>query len=393
MRILYLTQLFSRTHGGGEYLFSMWAQELSKRGHQIFVISQRIVGIRDDRGMEGDVSVIALPPAIHYQAGLPPSIKDNILFLIVATLFGVRIVRENGIDIIHSNSYAPIFVGAVVALLTHRPHIATVHDIFSVPGKRYWRLWSQQSGVSRVSEFLGRVTERMAVNAFRTVIHTVSETSKQDILSLGTGNPVVVIPNAIELSLYEKPNGRSGSNVQVIFIGRHVFYKNLDVVLEAFPKVVEAFPDAKLVVVGDGPMKLAWTRQAERLGLGQDVDFRGYVSHEEKLHLLSKSAALVLPSLVEGFGIVILEAFAMKRPVLVSDLPPMNQIVCDGVDGYLLEPHDPDGWARGMIQVFEDPEGSSRMGLSGYEKVTTDYSISTTASRLEEMYLRYVQTV
>jgi len=371
----------------------MWAKELSRRGHQIHVICQKVAGLKNDMRLDGDVSVIELPPTIHYDAGLPPSIKHNLLFLMAAALFGVKIVRDKGIDIIHSNSYTPIFAGVIIALLTHRPHIATIHDIFSVPGKRYWRLWSQQSGVSRVSEFLGRFTERMAVNAFKTVIHTVSETSKQDIFSLGTGNPVVVIPNAIDLSLYEKPNGCRGSNVKVIFIGRHVFYKNLDVVLEAFPKVVEAFPDAKLVVVGDGPMKAVWMRRANRLGLGERVDFRGYVSHEEKLQLLSESTALVLPSLVEGFGIVILEAFAMKRPVLVSNLPPMNQIVCDGVDGYLPEPHDPDGWARGMIQVFEDPEGSSRMGLSGYEKVTTDYSISTTASRLEEMYLRYVQTV
>ena len=176
-------------------------------------------------------------------------------------------------------------------------------------------------------------------------------------------------------------------------VGRHVFYKNLEVVLEAFPKVVEVFPKAKLVVVGDGPMKAVWMRRADRLGLGDRVDFRGHVSHEEKLQLLSESMALVLPSLVEGFGIVILEAFAMKRPVLVCDLLPMNQIVCDGVDGYLLEPHDSDDWARGMIQVFGDREGSLRMGLSGYEKVITDYSISTAAARLEEMYLRYVQTV
>ncbi len=389
MRILYLTQLFSSTHGGGEYLFNMWANEFSKRGHSVSVICQKVVGMKDE-DLEGDVSVISLPPAIRYRAGLPPSIKHNLLFLIVATLFGVRIVRDEGIDIIHSNSYTPIFAGAIIAFLTHRPHIATVHDIFSVPGERHWQLWSKQSGISWASEFLGRITEHMAVNAFRTIIHTVSETSKQDIIRLGTRNPVVVIPNAVDLSLYEKPNSCSEPNVQVIFVSRHVFYKNLDVVLGAFPKVVEAFPEAKLVVVGDGPMKAVWMRRANRLGLGESVDFRGYVSHEEKLHLISESAALVLPSLVEGFGIVILEAFAMKRPVLVSDLPPMNEIVSDHVDGYLLEPSGSDDWTKGMIKVLKNPELASTMGLSGYDKVCKEYAVSLATSRLEELYLSHV---
>jgi glycosyltransferase involved in cell wall biosynthesis len=69
--------------------------------------------------------------------------------------------------------------------------------------------------------------------------------------------------------------------------------------------------------------------------------YTGYISHKMKVELLSKRCFLLLPSVFEGFGLVLLEAFTMSKPVLVAGMKPYDEIVVDGVDGFMLSAHDP----------------------------------------------------
>lgn len=272
--------------------------------------------------------------------------------------------------------------------MTGRPHIATIHDIMSVSDAGFWSKWSKQSGIQGLQGVFGRIIEILATHAYKTTVHTVSETSKRDILLYGTRNPVIVIPNGIDYSKYEER--KTEARNQVTFIGRHVFYKNLDVVLEALPDVIRNIPDARLVAIGDGPMQGAWKEKSMNLGLGASVVFTGHIPDKAKLFHLSRSVALVLPSLVEGFGIVILEAYAMKKPVLVSDLPPMNQLVCDLKDGFLIDPKDPRGWADRITQIMKDRSLAEAMGRRGYQKLLNKYEIGKTTSKLENLYIQHV---
>jgi glycosyltransferase involved in cell wall biosynthesis len=84
-------------------------------------------------------------------------------------------------------------------------------------------------------------------------------------------------------------------------------------------------------------MRRDWEDLVKHYGLGDIVEFKGYVSHKEKLYYLSRCRALVLPSTFEGFGMVILEAWALRKPVIVTDVEPLNKIVEHGVDGYIVK--------------------------------------------------------
>jgi glycosyltransferase involved in cell wall biosynthesis len=219
-----------------------------------------------------------------------------------------------------------------------------------------------------------------------TTIHTVSETSKQDLLELGTNSRIVVVPNGIDVNDYLLENEISSNPHQAIFVGRLVFYKNLEIVFRALTGVIQTVRDAKLVIVGDGPMRTAWKNMVADLGLSQHVHFLGRIPQVEKLRQLQQSAFLLLPSRVEGFGIVILEAFACNKPVLVSSIGALRELVSDGVDGFLADPNVKEDWARKMVMFFTDFNRTRQMGLIGRTKCFSNFSDERVAKDMEKLY-------
>jgi glycosyltransferase involved in cell wall biosynthesis len=233
---------------------------------------------------------------------------------------------------------------------------------------------------------VGPLLERFFFVMPVTAIQTVSETSKRDLLQAGARSRIVVVPNGISLDERESCDSVPTEPHQTIFIGRLVFYKNLEVVFHALTRVIRVVPDAKLAVVGDGPMRGAWQRMVNDLGLERHVQFYGTTSEQKKKYLLENSAFLVLPSMVEGFGIVVLEAFARRRPVLASGIGALRELVSDGVDGYLADPALETDWANRMIMLFEDPERARRMGMMGWNKVVNNFTMDRVATQMESVY-------
>jgi glycosyltransferase involved in cell wall biosynthesis len=172
----------------------------------------------------------------------------------------------------------------------------------------------------------------------------------------------------------------------MVFIGRLIYYKHLEVVIEAL-KILRDKCNVRLVVLGDGPMRRDWENLVKHYGLGDIVEFKGYVSHKEKLYYLSRCRALVLPSTFEGFGIVILEAWALRKPVIVTDVEPLNKIVEHGVDGYIVK-NNPEIWAEHIYLLMSDEKLSRQIGNNGYRKLVMKYNIDVQVNKLEELYMK-----
>jgi len=187
----------------------------------------------------------------------------------------------------------------------------------------------------------------------------------------------------LDLRLYPGNDNVEYEN-EIVFIGRLVFYKNLEVVLKALKYM--SSQDVKLTVIGDGPMKKHWQKLAEDLEITDKVEFKGYVPHEEKIKILRRASALVLPSLFEGFGIVILEAWAYKKPVIVSNTPPLNQIVEHGKDGIIVDLFKTEEWAKYISLLINNKELAKELGLNGYSKLIKNYNIVNWATRFEKLY-------
>src|SRR5215212_8153581 len=106
MNILYITQFFSATTGGGELIFYDLAKDMVRRGHHIDIICHELVNTKEEDQLAG-VIVNRIKPVVEHKGGLPPSIIQNTRFVINAILKGSEIIRKKKIGIIHANAFSP----------------------------------------------------------------------------------------------------------------------------------------------------------------------------------------------------------------------------------------------------------------------------------------------
>ncbi|MGI0027952.1 MAG: glycosyltransferase family 4 protein [Nitrosopumilaceae archaeon] len=386
MNILLLSQFFSTVKGGGEYVFNMIAKRLAENDHNVWIITNKIIDETYD--IHKNIHLVFVPPTLEYKGGLPPGFLDNIGYAVNATIAGLKIIKKEKIDIIHSNNFSPALAGSMLSYLTSRPHITSIHDVFSLCGKNYWKLWGRQSKVSKLNVFLAPFFEKMMIRLNHDAIHTVSQATCDDLIQFGAKKPIYVIPNTVEIKKIENPDVVP---FQFIYIGRLVFYKNLEVVIRAIEIVKKTYPKITLVIVGGGPYKEPLEKIVNQLKLQENIRFAGFVSADEKARLLAGSQALVFPSLCEGFGLVILEAFAQGKPVLVSDVRPLSDIVSNKINGLVISPHDESQWAKSISSIIENPENSLHMGSAGQELLKTTYNIDKMTRKILEMYHDFVK--
>jgi len=376
-----LSQFFSTTKGGGEYVFKTIANSLVENGHSVWVITNKI---KDESYQAVDnLKIITVNPELEYKGGLPPSFADNIRYVLNAYRKGKSLIKKENIDLIHSNNFSPALAGSLISYFTKTPHITTIHDIFSIYDKDFWKKWASQSGVSYTNARLVPFFERIMMRFRYDCIHTVSNATKNDIQKIGTKKPIHVIPNCLQ---EEKAIHTDIKKKQFVYLGRLVFYKNIEVILGAFEIVSKQFPDARLVIAGDGPNKESLQQLVKRLGIEENVIFTGYVTSQQKIKLLAESNALLFPSKIEGFGLVMLEAFQQNRPVLVSNILPMSDIIENNKTGLIIDADDEKKWADAIISFIKNPQESTLMGKNGKETLEEKYNPVLFYERLVKMY-------
>jgi len=352
-----------------------------QNGHKVWVITNNVKGERYPE-LE-NLKIITVNPTLEYKGGLPPTFLDNIRYTINAFKKGRSIIKNQNIDIIHSNNFSPALAGSLISYFTKTPHITTIHDIFSIYDKDFWKKWARQSNVSSTNAKLVPFFEKLMMRFRFDCIHTVSDATKNDIQKIGTKKPIHTIPNCIQdeeqVTIELKTN-------QFVYLGRLVFYKNIEVILQALKTVTKEFPDVTLVIVGDGPHKESLQELAKKLGISDNIIFTGYVTPQQKAKFLAESNALLFPSLIEGFGLVMLESFQQKRPVIVSDIPPMSDIVENKKTGLVIDPHDEKSWAAAIILLIKNPQLSNKMGEIGHQILKEKYNKQLFYERLIKMY-------
>ena len=390
MHILLLTQYFSTVAGGGEYLYNIMAQKLAEENHKIWIISTKIKDEKYD--LHKNINLIQISPELEKKGGLQPSFFANLLYSFNAIKTGLKIIRNEKIDLIHSNNFAPSLSGSILSFFTSTKHIITIHDIVTLCSSDYWKKWKQQRGVSKINTFLGPIFEKLILQLKHNAIHTVSESTRDDLIKFKAKKPIFVIDNFLHSENIVQKNNPEIDIHQFIYIGRMVFYKNLEVVLKAIKLAKTQFPKINLKIIGDGPQKESLQNLASKLGIEENVEFMGYVSDTEKQNLIARSNALVFPSFCEGFGLVILEAFSHKKPVLVSDIRPMSDIVSNNESGFVIGKDDHTSWSEHLCELIKNPEHSHKMGIIGNELLKSRYSDQKFYEKLMEMYQQVVKS-
>jgi glycosyltransferase involved in cell wall biosynthesis len=142
------------------------------------------------------------------------------------------------------------------------------------------------------------------------------------------------------------------SGFTVLFVGRFYHRKRVPVLLRAAAMLAERLPQLRLRIVGNGPCDTAWRTLARELRLDSVVSWLGDVSRAQLAEEYNRAGAFCLPSVQEGFGIVLLEAMAAGRPIVASRAAAIPEVAPHAV---LVEPDNAEALAEGIVQVFQSP--------------------------------------
>ena len=176
------------------------------------------------------------------------------------------------------------------------------------------------------------------------------------------------------------------SGKKIFFIGRLVPEKGVQVLLEAFSQLVVSNPALKLYIGGRGPYEAFLRNRAAELGLGESVEFLGYLNETQRNHYLKQVDVAVFPSLYEPFGIVALEAMAAQVPVVVSDTGGLSEVVSHGVDGFKVPPGRPDVLAYYIGEVLNNPVLARDLARGAWRKIITAYNWQHIALQTLDVY-------
>lgn len=202
---------------------------------------------------------------------------------------------------------------------------------------------------------------------------------------------VAVIPFGIDHRAWAPPREDSRkARGPFLFVGRLVYYKGLDLLLDA----VAGLPRAKLTIVGDGPLGRKLRQRAQRDDLRGRVRFTGELDDQELRREMAGSSALVLPSLQrsETFGLVQLEAMAAGLPVVSTQLPTgVAEVNVDGVTGRLVPPGNVTALRAVLAEILDHPETADRWAAAGRERVVESFSRSQMIADLEKWYLGLIE--
>lgn len=170
----------------------------------------------------------------------------------------------------------------------------------------------------------------------------------------------------------------------VLFAGRHVAYKGVDVLLHAL-----VAGTAHAVIAGDGPKRSEWQQLARELGLGERVSFTGEIPDSQLRGLMQACAAFVLPSVTqaEAFGYVQLEAMAAGKPVISTDVPSgVSWVNQDGCTGLVVRAGDAAALRGAIDRVMSDAALRGRLGAAGRARVEQEFTLERLRERLRAFY-------
>ena len=162
--------------------------------------------------------------------------------------------------------------------------------------------------------------------------------------------------------------------------------KGYEYLLEAIPIVINDFPDAKFLFVGDGPLKQELIQKSKKLNIDKNVRFLGYINLEQLPSFYHRLNIGVLPSLHEGMPGSVLEYMANGLPVVATSVMGTKDLVVDGLTGLLVPPKDPYSLAKAINKLLENPGMAEEMGRNGKERIEKEFSVEVVGEKIHNIY-------
>jgi rhamnosyl/mannosyltransferase len=356
MRILHLYKDYYPVLGGIENYIKVLAEAQAATGHQVTVLVCGL-GHRARTEIFNGVEVIKAG-RLATAASMPLSLAQPL-----------NLARLSP-DIVHVHSPYPL--GELSNWLMGRARVTVMTYHSDVVRQRGWlRLY-------------GALLRRVLRGADRIVATSPRYIETSPWLRHVRGR-CTVIPLGIDTTRFT-PTGQVRSDPpMILFVGRLRYYKGLDTLLQALTRI----PEARLTVIGEGPMRSAWETLSHELGLTERVNFAGEVDDASLPTYYQRANLFVLPAnaRAEAFGMVLLEAMASGLPCVTTELGTgTSWIVQDGITGLVVPPAEPMALAQAITTMLQDPDRRRAMGRAGRERAAEHFSVEHMISQVEALY-------
>jgi len=386
-KLLVLTSTYPRWPGDHEPRF---VHELSRRltpAFEVHVLAPHTPGAKRFELMD-DVHVRRFRYApekmenLAYSGGILARIQECRwrtllvpIFLLAQALTIRRLVKQHRFSVIHAHWIIPQGVAAIAALIGLRnppPVVCTSHgsDLLRLRGKlaqtiKAWAL-KKCASVTVVSAVMADEAKRTAPNI-----------------------PIAVMPMGTDLeTLFVPDSGHVRRNGQLLFVGRLVKKKGLPTLLDAFAMLHSRIGSLELLIVGSGPEEESLRQRCTDLGISESVKFLGSADHEALPALYQQSSVTVVPSIQEGFGLVVVEAIGCGCPVVASDLPPIRNLASHGEGILLVPPGEPAALAAAIESVLGEPAKHLLSASAHREKLDSEFGWTNTARGYSRLLLQ-----
>jgi glycosyltransferase involved in cell wall biosynthesis len=357
--------------GGSTIVPHQLAEALAKAGHQVEYV---VFGFDDSRlDME-----YAYPLYVRLPAGRVAC--RNALVLPLCQYLKTR-SRLREYDIVFCEAQGAAFHALHKAVLGGRPRLAAAIYNSGIP--RFW--WQRRSFFEPYLYTALKLADLVVCPS------DYSRANVSQAYSLDLSKTRALHGGVHESFLAQTPRAPGSGKFSLLFCGRlngKRPFKRLDTLLQAMPHVLQKHR-AELKIIGTGWRYEEYVALAHSLGIQQEVHFLGHVDHSELPARYASADLFVLPSRMENFPLVLLEAMASGLPVVATAVGGVPELVVHGETGLLVPPNDPLVLAQAINSLLDDPEGMRSMGARGRDTVRQRYTWDKVAERMTR-YLREV---
>ena len=361
--------------GGAEKRTWDIASLLTKKGYEFHFYTGQWLGMKRDEIIDG-IHLHGVYKVGNFYVNGKKSIIESLLYTI--KLFPVLLKAD--FDVIDCDQFPLIHFLPVklISILRKKRFILTWHEVWD----KYWFKYIGWKGV------FGYLIEKIVIR-FPDNIVSVSKHTTNRLISQNKINPskIVTIPVGIDIeNIVEVKPSKNKSDI--IFVGRLLSHKNVDILIKSIKLIKEKNPEIKSLIIGDGPEKKRLEALTEDLDLNNNVDFLGFLENHDDVYALMKSSKVfVLLSTREGFGIVVIEANACGIPVITIDHKDnaAKDLIEEGKNGFVCKLNEEE-ITKKITRILDDNSGRK------LKKVCMDlakkYDWNKIVNRIEEIYVK-----
>ncbi|MCE7741624.1 MAG: glycosyltransferase family 4 protein [Candidatus Heimdallarchaeota archaeon] len=381
--------------GGGVELHALnLSKALVKRGHKVTYITGSIPNNENKTNIEGvEIKRVDLLSIIKrgYNAQ-ELKFSRQFFFLLKNTLPILRReIDSKAYDLFHGHVYSSGLVATALGKRNQKIIINTMHG-------SYYKYWSQLVKNRIKAGFYRGMERKLAPYLAKKAhcqIHTdydyaqiVKNWCKEE-----TKTKIHTVLNGVDIEKFHPEISPETSIIEedgpIIMTTRRLVVKNGVIhLVRGFEKILKKHSSAKLLIVGDGPERSPIEREIKQRELSSSVKLTGMVPNDKIPSYLALADVVVVPSIVEASSISVLEAMAMRKAIVASDIPGIREITNQGKNCVLVPPKDPKALADGVIKLLDSKERAIKLAKLAYDNAVKDFSWEKKAQEIEALYLR-----